>query len=50
MHPSKSRNVRDLMFISRVSSLVYLEVSQVITHLCYPFPIEIDLDRSKKSI
>ena len=44
MHPSASRNVRKLLlFISRVSTLVYFEDAQVIVHLCYPVPFPIEL-------
>ena len=53
MHPPGSRTFRKtLLFISRVSTLVYFEDAQVIAHLCYPvpFPIELVLDRRKKTI
>jgi hypothetical protein len=44
MHPPGSRNVRKLLlFISRVSTLVYFEDAQVIAHLCYPVPFRIEL-------
>ena len=44
MHPPGSRNVwKILLFINRVSTLVYFEDAQVIAHLCYPVPFPIEL-------
>jgi hypothetical protein len=44
MHPPGSRNIRKLLlFINRVSTLVYFEDAKVIAHLCYPVPFPIEL-------
>ena len=44
MYSPGSRNVRKiLLFISRVSSLVYFNDAPAIAHLCYPVPFPIEL-------